>query len=108
MDVNKGIAAVLVGGIAFFLTGLIGDNCVVSQVKPEQAGDRDRGRHRGRPAPRRGAEQAPRRSAPLLAAAESRRATQFVPSGLHRLPHVQRGRQAGHRAEPVRRRRRAA
>jgi len=28
MDVNKGIAAVLVAGIAFFLTGLIGDNLV--------------------------------------------------------------------------------
>ena len=28
MEVNKGIAAVLVGGIAFFVTGLLGDNLV--------------------------------------------------------------------------------
>ena len=28
MDVNKGIAAVLVAGIAFFVTGMIGDNLV--------------------------------------------------------------------------------
>lgn len=31
MEVNKGIAAVLVAGIAFFLTGLIGDDLVTTQ-----------------------------------------------------------------------------
>jgi cytochrome c len=28
MDVNKGVAAILIGGIAFFLTGLIGDSLI--------------------------------------------------------------------------------
>ena len=37
MEVNKGIAAVLVVGIVFFLTGLIGDN-LVQATAPEQAG----------------------------------------------------------------------
>ena len=32
MDVNKGIAAILVGGIAFFITGLIGDNLVREEL----------------------------------------------------------------------------
>ncbi|MEO9191855.1 MAG: c-type cytochrome [Acetobacteraceae bacterium] len=31
LDVNKGIAAVLVAGIAFFITGLLGDNLVYEQ-----------------------------------------------------------------------------
>jgi cytochrome c len=35
LDVNKGIAAVLVGGIAFFLTGLIGD-ALVREKLPEK------------------------------------------------------------------------
>jgi cytochrome c len=35
MEVNKGIAAVLVGGIAFFLTGLIGD-ALVRERQPEK------------------------------------------------------------------------
>jgi len=35
MDVNKGIAAILVAGIAFFLTGLIGDN-LVRERPPEK------------------------------------------------------------------------
>ena len=35
MEVNKGIAAVLVAGIAFFLTGLIGDNLVRERL-PEK------------------------------------------------------------------------
>jgi cytochrome c len=35
MEVNKGIAAVLVAGIAFFLTGLIGDN-LVRETVPEK------------------------------------------------------------------------
>jgi cytochrome c len=35
MEVNKGIAAVLVAGIAFFLTGLIGDN-LVRETLPEK------------------------------------------------------------------------
>ena len=32
MEVNKGIAAVLVAGIAFFITGLIGDNLVREEL----------------------------------------------------------------------------
>ena len=35
LEVNKGIAAVLVAGIAFFLTGLIGDNLVREKL-PEK------------------------------------------------------------------------
>ncbi|HEX3403209.1 MAG TPA: cytochrome c family protein [Acetobacteraceae bacterium] len=35
MEVNKGIAAVLVGGIAFFLTGMIGD-ILVHETLPEK------------------------------------------------------------------------
>jgi cytochrome c len=35
MEVNKGIAAVLVGGIAFFLTGMIGD-ILVHEKRPEK------------------------------------------------------------------------
>jgi cytochrome c len=35
LEVNKGIAAVLVAGIAFFLTGLIGDN-LVRETVPEK------------------------------------------------------------------------
>jgi len=35
MEVNKGIAAILIGGIAFFLTGLIGDN-LVRETLPEK------------------------------------------------------------------------
>jgi cytochrome c len=35
LEVNKGIAAVLVAGIAFFLTGLIGDN-LVRETLPEK------------------------------------------------------------------------
>ena len=36
MEVNKGIAAVLVAGIVFFLTGLIGDN-LVRETPPEKS-----------------------------------------------------------------------
>jgi cytochrome c len=35
MEVNKGIAAILVAGIAFFITGLIGDN-LVRETYPEK------------------------------------------------------------------------
>jgi cytochrome c len=35
MEVNKGIAAILVAGIVFFLTGLIGDN-LVREILPEK------------------------------------------------------------------------
>ena len=35
MEVNKGIAAILIAGIAFFLTGLIGDN-LVRETLPEK------------------------------------------------------------------------
>ena len=35
MEVNKGIAAVLVVGIVFFLTGLIGDH-LVQEIEPSK------------------------------------------------------------------------
>jgi len=37
MEVNKGIAAILVGGILFFLTGLIGDALVREQLPAKPA-----------------------------------------------------------------------
>ena len=49
MEINKGVAAVLVAGIVFFLTGLIGMQ-LVKEKQPGKAGDR----HRGRPGRSRG------------------------------------------------------
>ncbi len=37
LDVNKGIAAVLVAGIAFFITGLLGDNLIYEQLPAKSA-----------------------------------------------------------------------
>src|ERR1700760_751152 len=37
MEVNKGIAAILVGGILFFLTGLIGDTLVRERLPEKPA-----------------------------------------------------------------------
>ena len=70
MEVNKAIAAVLVAGIVFFLTGLIGVNLVNEQAAGK-AGDRDPGRagRVGRLRPRR-SRRSCRRSRPLLAKAD--------------------------------------
>ncbi len=74
MDVNKGVAAVLVAGIAFFMTGLIGDNLVydtepakpaisIQVSSPSGAGEKKP----GLPA-----------IAPLLASANIQKGEQFV------------------------------
>ena len=107
MEVNKGIAAVLVGGILFFLTGLIGDILVRERLPEKPAlkiaaapaapsgGEAEAGRachrsHRCWPAPTR------------------RPARQFAQEGLRRLPYLRQGRQDRRRPEPLRRGRRAA
>jgi len=76
LDVNKGIAAVLVAGIAFFITGLLGDNLIYEQlpakpaiavqVAPEAAGG----------APKAPAGPAP--IVPLLASADVQKGDTFV------------------------------
>jgi hypothetical protein len=89
MEVNKGIAAILVAGIVFFLTGLIGDTLVRERL-PEKpaliiaAAPAATGGAEAKPA-------GPAPIAPLLASAD---------------PKV--GDQARGRAEPLRRCRRAA
>ena len=106
MEVNKGIAAVLVAGIVFFLTGLIGD-ILVRETLPEKpvlniARRRPR-RPRGGAAKPAGL--AP--IAPLLATADPTAGEAVRQEGLRRLPHLRQGRQAGRRPEPVWRGRRA-
>ena len=74
MDVNKGIAAVLVAGIAFFITGLLGDNFVFDTPPSKPALDI-------KVAPAAGTEQGPTGPAPiapLLAAANIQKGDQFV------------------------------
>jgi cytochrome c len=77
MDVNKGVAAVLVAGIAFFLTGLIGDNLVyeTEPAKPPFTiqGIQPAAATGGAPKP---AELPP--IAPLLASADVQKGQQFV------------------------------
>jgi cytochrome c len=76
LEVNKGIAAVLVGGIVFFLTGLIGDTLVREQL-PEKpvlniaAPTTPSGGGETKPA-------GPAPIAPLLAAADPKVGEQFV------------------------------
>jgi cytochrome c len=77
MEVNKGIAAVLVGGIAFFLTGLIGDT-LVRETLPEKpvlniatAPTAPTGGGEAKPA-------GPAPIAPLLAAADAKSGDQFA------------------------------
>jgi cytochrome c len=77
MEVNKGIAAVLVAGIAFFLTGLIGDN-LVRQTVPEKpvlniatAPTAPTGGGEAKPA-------GPAPIAPLLASADAKSGDQFA------------------------------
>jgi cytochrome c len=77
MEVNKGIAAVLVAGIAFFLTGLIGDSLVRERL-PEKpvlniatAPAAPTGGGEAKPA-------GPAPIAPLLAAADAKSGDQFA------------------------------
>ncbi len=79
MEVNKGIAAVLVGGIVFFLTGLIGD-ILVHETLPEKPvlNIAAPGRHRPRAA--RPSRRARPRSQPLLASADAKAGDQFAKS----------------------------
>jgi cytochrome c len=76
MDVNKAVAAVLVAGIAFFLTGLIGDN-LIYETEPTKAAFKIEGlpaaATSGAPKP---AELPP--VAPLLASANIAQGKQFV------------------------------
>jgi len=77
LDVNKGIAAVLVAGIAFFITGMLGDNLVYEQrpAKPAIA-------IQGAPAAGAGAAPAapagPAPIIPLLASADVKKGDTFV------------------------------
>ena len=106
MEVNKGIAAVLVAGIVFFLTGLIGD-ILVRERLPEKpvlniaAAPAATGGGAAKPEPL-------PPIAPLLAIGRSGGGRSDRQEGLRRLPHLQQGRQAGRRAQPVWRGRRAA
>ncbi len=76
MEVNKGIAAILVAGIVFFLTGLIGDT-LVSERLPEKpvlniaAAPAATGGGEAKPA-------GPAPIAPLLASADVKTGDQFV------------------------------
>jgi cytochrome c len=75
MEVNKGIAAILVAGIIFFLTGLIGDS-LVREREPEKpalaiAAAPTTGATEAKPA-------GPAPIAPLLASADPKAGDQFV------------------------------
>ncbi len=77
MEVNKAVAAVLVAGIAFFVTGLIGDN-LISETMPEKpvfsiAGVQPAAETGGAAKP---AEMPP--IAPLLASANEQKGQQFA------------------------------
>lgn len=75
MDVNKGVAAVLVAGIAFFVTGLIGDNLIFDEPPAKPAIDIPIA------APSGGGSQAPAGPAPivpLLASANVQKGQQFA------------------------------
>ena len=107
MEVNKGIAAVLVVGIVFFLTGLIGDK-LVYETPPSKPALEIKGGG-GAPAETEAAEPAPLPPvSPLLATADVAAGEALCQTGLRRLPHLQRGRQADRRPEPLWRGRRAA
>jgi cytochrome c len=75
MDVNKAVAAVLVAGIAFFITGMIGDNLVFTTppAKPpfSMAGMQTAATGAAKPA-------GPEPIAPLLASADVAKGKQFV------------------------------
>ncbi len=106
MEVNKGIAAILVAGIVFFLTGLIGDSLVRERL-PEKpvlniaAAPAATGGGAAQPA------QLPP-LAPLLASGGPGGGRGDRQEGLRRLPHLQQGRQVRGRSQPVRRARRTA
>ena len=99
MEVNKGIAAVLVAGIVFFLTGLIGD-ILVRERLPEKpvlniaAAPASTGG---------GAAQPDATAADRAVAGRGRSGGRRGDrqEGLRRLPHVHQGRQDRGRAQPV-------
>ena len=98
MDVNKGIAAVLVVGIVFFLTGLIGDNLVRETEPSKPALDIKVSAVPAAEASK------PRAAATHLTAAGERRSGRWrgiYEEGLHRLPHLQRRWKAAGRPEPL-------
>jgi cytochrome c len=77
MEVNKAVAAVLVAGIAFFLTGLIGDNLIFETI-PEKTAISIQGTQ---PAAGPAGEQAPAELppvGPLLASADAQKGQQFA------------------------------
>ncbi|HET6182575.1 MAG TPA: c-type cytochrome [Acetobacteraceae bacterium] len=76
MDVNKGVAAVLVAGIAFFITGLLGDNLIYETppAKPPVAFPAEAATGGGAPAKPAG----PAPIIPLLASANVQKGDQFV------------------------------
>jgi cytochrome c len=69
MEINKGVAAVLVVGIVFFLTGLVGMN-LVSEKRPEKPAITIQGAPAAEPAGGAPKEEAPPPIAPLLAKAD--------------------------------------
>ena len=86
MEVNKGIAAILVAGILFFLTGLIGDSLVHERLPEKPALD-----IAAAPAARGGGEAKPAGPAPiapLLASADPKAGDQYAHQRLRRLPHL--------------------
>ena len=107
MEVNKGIAALLVGGIAFFLTGLLGDLLVREELPlkpvlniaaaPEAVAGGGEAKPRGAGADRSAAGDRGR---------EDRRSVRA--SRLCGLPYLRQGRQERRRPEPLWCRRRSA
>lgn len=76
MDVNKGIAAILVAGIAFFVTGMLGDNFVFDQPPAKPPINIPNVEATGPGGPEKPAELPP--IAPLLASANIQKGEQFV------------------------------
>ncbi|MGH7154912.1 MAG: c-type cytochrome, partial [Acetobacteraceae bacterium] len=75
LDVNKGIAAVLVAGIAFFITGLLGDNLIYEQLPAKSAIAIATAPAPGAPA---AAPAGPAPIIPLLASADVKKGDTFV------------------------------
>jgi cytochrome c len=76
MEVNKGVAAILVAGIAFFVTGLIGDN-LIYESEPAKSPISIQGMQPASPSGGAPTEQLPA-LAPLLASANLQTGEQFV------------------------------
>ena len=100
MEVNKGIAAVLVAGIAFFLTGMIGDILVREQLPEKPVLN-----IAAAPGPSAGGGAAKQEPLPpiatLLQSADPAAGEATREEGLRRLSHLQQGWQGGRRTQPV-------